>query len=93
VSASPSASAAVATAVSVAFVRGAASSSATETVGAELATVAASETVAPARVPSDGVASTVTASPLAANEERSSVSVVELVAAVVLTAVPFTFQT
>ena len=70
-------------------------SSATVAVGAELATVCASVAVAPVSVPSVGVTETLTASPLSPwpAAPRSSVSVVELVPLVVLTVVPFTFQT
>ncbi|MBF4766143.1 hypothetical protein ISU07_23675, partial [Nocardioides islandensis] len=65
------------------------------TVGAEFATVTESLTVVPDRVPSLGVTSTRTTSPLSPlpTTPRFSVSVNELDPEVVLTMVPFTFHT
>jgi len=65
------------------------------TTGAEFATSAEAAATAPSAKVSFGVTSTVTVWPLSPwpAGPRSKVSVSELVAAVVFTAVPFTFQT
>ena len=62
-------------------------------VGALFATVTSSSTSVPFAVPSFGVTSTETTSPLSACVARSSVSVSDAEPVVVLTVVPSTFQT